>query len=168
MTKRYPSFGDLGYWHLVEGAPEERAHRLADLYQQQIGRDTLRARWDIHPDHIRGMVLELVAHYEIPDAVLDALRVVMDLPESTLEDPPEFFRRRPGAGAPLVTARARNIAMWKEVAHLRQHGAPMSVNGLARTVGVSRATVKRWRTEPEYREFIAILGSMPCGDKSVD
>ena len=156
----YPSFGMMGYWHLVKHAPlgeDEvgRAERLLSIWEDCS--EKVAGEWPISPIVLRAMALELsvacgLQGRPLPDALIRLLADLLSLPADFLTDPTPLFAGDDGRGGP--DRRAKNRAMWLDALHAREYGDQMSGNKLAERVAKSRSTIRAWREEGPYRDFV--------------
>jgi hypothetical protein len=160
----FASFGNMGYWHLVRGAPSgtltERAEGLLALVQQYLEQPA--ERWPIRPIIVHGMALELTdaftqAGEPASPALLHLLSALLKLPASFLADPIPIYSGKDGRGQPS-DPRLRTEASWIEAYHLKKHRKRISASSLAKQLKVSRDTVAGWRKESDYKDFVDFVG----------
>lgn len=168
MARRptYPTFGSREYWHLVggpEGAPLDQAGVLERLFLRY--REFPEDRCPIPKRVAKGMVLELAKGLAdqgepLPDALISALTMALELPEDFPADPATFFA---GADDDFGRRRQRDLAMQLDVVHLRENGCEMPLKTLERKLGHAlgghgpvRATLRKWRREPDYSLYVKV------------
>jgi len=101
----YPSFGEMGYWHLIENAPDGEPHSRADVLWKIYSdwHEQPSAKWPIPPPVVKALGLELAANFAasgvpLPEALMRLLAASMELPEALLTDPATFFTSPPIGG----------------------------------------------------------------------
>lgn len=166
----YPSFGDMGSWHLVPNAPdgalESRADWVASIWEEARGR--LATKSPVRPMILKALALELTVAFadegrRPPDRLLRALAGLLELPDTFLDDPVPVFQGDTGGGRPPVSATARSRAMQLDREHFHANGSMMATHALAVRLAAelkldrpySRASLDRWRLEPKYAEWVA-------------
>jgi hypothetical protein len=170
----YSSFGWLGSWHLVDGAPdgplEERASWLEKLYRDN--RDRLADEWPKPPLLVKALALELAAAFgrtgeRLPDSLLWVLSMAMGLPDDFLDDPTNLFAGKDGSGRPLARRTSRDIAMHIEADHRRASGDDIRVQTLQKKIAEvsgakapARSTLRLWREDPAYRRDVELMARL--------
>jgi hypothetical protein len=98
----------------------------------------------------------------MPDSLLRSLAMMLDLPESFLDDPVPVFAGKLAQGKhadPKVRAAACDI----DTDHFIRHGKPLAVNALKTRLQkehgfkVERATLREWRKEKGYWSFAEFI-----------
>lgn len=179
MTEVSPSLGNLGYWHLVDGAPEGSPSKAeTELLGMVRGYDELPAtRWPIRPVVIRAMALELaVASAKRGEALSDHLIRLLawcaSVPESFLIDPSEFYEGNWKGGKDPNDPRAKVQASWVDREHFQKTGKWLELlrleQSLMATFGAgkapSRSTLRRWRREEDYAAWVTFDRGNKDGD----
>jgi hypothetical protein len=121
----------------------------------------------LRPQQLRGMALELAVAFaqagkELPEALVSTLNGMLELPLHFPADPTCLFLSAGPGGRPAAHPRARLVASWLDRGHWVATGAMMPVSqlrrGVEKALGPSsapgRATLRRWREDPEYRSAV--------------
>jgi hypothetical protein len=161
----YPSFGRMGYWHLIKEPallslnPGERADWLYKRLQSSWSKAGRKQK--ISPQILKAMALELVAHFgngaPMPDSLLRSLAMMLELPETFLDDPVPVFTGKLAQGK-HADPKARQAAANIDTLHFVNHGEKLSENGLSKKLQklglpIARSTLREWRKEKDYWEF---------------
>lgn len=165
----YPSLGTCASWHLVEGAPIGRPEEAATALLAVTGRfgDLPAQNWPIQPQLIKGMAVELAVAAGIEGRALSAdlirlLAWATGLNGDFIEDTPAFFAGSWKGGRPRGDEGAWALASGLDRRHYQAAGKVMPlailrdslVAQLGEAEAPSRSTLKRWRNEPDYHDFV--------------
>ena len=170
----YPSFGSLGSWRAaldeenpehekLLGEPAKRAQTLLNWVEKH--RDST-APWPLPQTVIRGMAIELAAHFartegQLPEPVLRLLSWSSGLPSGFLSDTAEFFEGGWKGGRPPKSRTAKSTAAWLDRLHHQATGELMPVKTMTRRIASllgaeaapARSTIRQWREEADYLAF---------------
>jgi hypothetical protein len=172
----YPSFGLMGYWRLIEERDPTLPRNPVERADWLYGR--LQLTWDkpakgaISPQLLKAMALELSAYFggrggestrgrpQMPDSLLRALAMMLELPQTFLDDPVPVLAGKLAQGK-HAGPKARAAAMEIDTAHFIRHGERLAENALAKRLQevlglrkpIARSTLHKWRDEPEYWSF---------------
>lgn len=178
----YPSFGEFSAWHWVAGAPDGpldvRTEWVVCQWSLERARDRPAERAEVRPRILRAMTLELLFAFACqrrkpPPELFQILAEQVGLPDTFLDDPVPVFQGELGGGRPPVSGRARTLAMELDRQHFQTTGSIMAANALANRLKAelnlerpySRATLDRWRLEPDYEEWLTVpISPLPKSD----
>jgi hypothetical protein len=161
----------MGSWHFIREAslrdlnPKQRAEWL---YKRVNSGWDKPAQKNISRQLQKAMALELIAHFarrNMPSDLLRALAIMLELPDSFLDDPVPVFAGRLAQGK-HADPRAREAAMIVDANYLKTHGKMLAVNALSKQLQallrlekpIARATLRKWRQEPHYASYVDVVG----------
>lgn len=179
VTEISPSLGNLGYWHLVEGAPDgppsKAEAELLDMVQRHA--ELPAARWPIPPVVVRAMAVELAVACGNRGEALSAPLVQLltwcaGVPDGFVSDPPAFYGGNWQGGKKPNDARAKVHASWVDRRHYQQTGEWMPLLRLEQTLAAAfgegkapaRSTLRRWRDEEDYAAWVVFDPDSATGD----
>lgn len=176
----YPSFGGMGYWHLLKEPalrglnPVERADWLYERLQSSWVKAERKKK--VSRQQLKAMALELVAYFgrrpQMPNSLLRSLAMMLELPESFLDDPVPVFAGKLAQGKhadPMARVAATNI----DAVHFIRHGKRLPLAALEtklqkeRSLTVSRATLREWRKEDDYWSFAEFVRREQLAEKTL-
>lgn len=180
MLEINPSFGSCGYWHEIEGAPDGDPSSAATMLFELVQRHKALPgnRWPIDQCVVRAMAVELAVKMAsdgnpLSEDLVWLLAWSAEVPSLALVDPPAFMAGGWRGGSPPASPSAKVTASWIDREHFLREGSMMPISALQRALedrldgsSAARSTLRRWRAEPEYVEWISFpeQADVPGGD----
>jgi hypothetical protein len=161
-------FGDLRYARAVVDLPDVDQDGLAEhLYfvaRSNIG--TLAERWPIPQPIVRGLALELAVGFAaeakpLPPALVMLLAQLLGLPGGFLDDPAPLYQ---GGRSDMEHRRYRVLAEALDAESVATTGKPLALRALASAIeaefgdGPARSTLRQWRADADYRDWLDFVG----------
>jgi hypothetical protein len=169
LTRVYPSFGRMSYWHNVEGAPrgtiKERSEALLQIWRD--GTACSHWRGPMKPVQLRAMALELAVacgqqSLEMPNNLTALLAELLQLPPEFLSDPTALYVRADDGKGQKTPPGAYEVAMWIDRSEIQETGKQPSARKLAKLLAergmpVDEKTLREWRKTEDYSAWIAFI-----------